>query len=132
MASGSVVGASGFDSSERESTSRHHGSTRSCQDYAGFPRARPTHASSGFIDRLQALRLAQLALAAPQRLLGLRALDGDAREMRQLLDQIEMLRSGTARLAEIQRESPQRLSRRGKDRRRPAGRSPCASAWAHH
>jgi hypothetical protein len=40
--------------------------------------------------------------------------------MRQLLDQIEMLRSGTARLAEIQRESPQRLSRGGKNRRRPA------------
>src|SRR5437773_10359071 len=39
MASGSVVGASGFDSSEGESTTRHHGSTPSaCAGSTGSPR----------------------------------------------------------------------------------------------
>jgi hypothetical protein len=55
---------------------------------------------------------------------GLLALDGDAREMGDLLDQAMLLRSRAARLAIVDREGPQHLALRGPDRRRPAGPQP--------
>src|SRR5580704_14671894 len=49
------------------------------------------------------------------------ALDGNARNVRKLLDEALMERSGRSRLAVIERKRAQHLAGRGRDRRRPGG-----------